>query len=775
MPADSPFRVSWWYRTTFLVPFTMRGHHLSLHLDGINYRANVWLNGRRIATSDQVAGTYRVYEFEISSVAHFNDNNVLAIEVFPPEPDDLAWTWVDWNPAPPDKNMGIWRPVSVTASGDVTVRHPFVTSHVVGERADLTVSAELRNLSAGRVNGTLRGHIEKTVFEQNVELAPGETKTVTFAPDRFPALHAPRPRLWWPADMGVPNLYPLELEFHTRSGISDRAAVEFGIREITSEIAASGGRQFFVNGRPILIRGGGWAPDMLLRANPDRQEAEMQYVRNMHLNTIRLEGKLEDEHFFNLADRYGVLVLAGWCCCDQWEKWNVWKPENRTIAAASQHDQICRLRRHPSVLAWLNGSDNPPPPDIETMYVDILKALNWPNPFLSSATAKRTTVTGASGVKMTGPYDWVPPSYWLLDATHGGAAGFNTETSPGAAIPPIESLRAMLPADHLWPIDDVWNFHAGGGQFKDVQSFAKAQDSRYGESAGIDEFATKAQLMTYEGERAMFEAYARNAPASTGVIQWMLNNAWPSMIWHLYDYYLRPGGGYFGTKKACEPVHVQYSYDDRSVLALNGTGHAISGATVVVRVLNLDMTERFTLTQAVDLPAGSRARALVIPELQGLSSTYFVDLRLRDAKGLVLSSNLYWLGTKTDDLDFEKSTWYGTPVKSYADFTALKDLPLVNLTTSTARFARSADGVDREEAKVTISNRSKSLAFFIRLQINMGNGEELLPVLWDDNYISLLPGETREIRATYRRQDRGSRGAVISISGWNVNQLRIGS
>jgi exo-1,4-beta-D-glucosaminidase len=767
MPADSPFHVSWWYRTEFTLPATMRGQHLALHFDGINYRANVWLNGRQIAKSDEVAGTYRLFEFDVTDVAQAGRPNVLAVEVFPPEPDDLAWTWVDWNPMPPDKNMGIWRAVSVTASGDVAIRHPQVVSYVdvPANRADLTVSAELRNLTSKPVHGTLKGSIGTVIFNRGVDLGPAERKVVRFTPDDVAALRIAKPALWWPADLGAQSVSQLNLDFQIGSTSSDRQTMTFGIREITSELNAQGGRQFSINGRPILIRGGGWAPDMLLRANPDRQEAEIRYTRDMHLNTIRLEGKLEDEHFFELADRYGILVLAGWCCCDQWELWAKWKPENRTVAEASQRDQICRLRSHPSVLAWMNGSDNPPPADVEQMYVDILKNLDWPNPYVSSATAKRTAVTGASGVKMNGPYDWVPPSYWLLDATHGGAVGFATEISPGAAVPPIESLRKMLPADHLWPIDDVWNYHAGGGQFKDLQSFTKALNARYGEASGVEDYATKAQLMTYEGERAMFEAYARNAPAATGVIQWMLNNAWPSMIWHLYDYYLRPGGGYFGSKKACEPVHIQYSYDDRSVVVVNNTNAGIAGAKVEARVLNLDLAEKFSRSSAIDLAANSHPRAFVIPELAGLSSTYFVDLRLKDASGQTLSSNFYWLGTTMDTLDFPKSTWYTTPVTSYANFTALKDLPAATVKTALLLSNQGDDQV----ARVTVQNTGKILAFFIRLQITKApGGEEVLPVLWQDNYFSLLPGETRQITATFRAKDAGSARPALVVTGWNV-------
>ena len=207
---------------------------------------------------------------------------------------------------------------------------------------------------------------------------------------------------------------------------------------------------------------------------------------------------------------------------------------------------------------------------------------------------------------MTGPYDYVAPSYWLLDKTRGGAHGFNTETSPGPAIPPIESLRRMLPEDHLWPIDSWWDYHAGGGAFKDLKIFTTALDARYGPSTSVEEFARKAQVMAYEGHRAMFEAFGRNKYTSTGVIQWMLNNAWPSMIWHLYDWYLRPGGSYFGAKKANEPLHIQYSYDDASVVVVNSFYQAFPGMKARARVYNIDMTREVRQRRRAGCGRGQR-------------------------------------------------------------------------------------------------------------------------------------------------------------------------
>jgi exo-1,4-beta-D-glucosaminidase len=282
----------------------------------------------------------------------------------------------------------------------------------------------------------------------------------------------------------------------------------------------------------------------------------------------------------------------------------------------------------------------------------------------------------------------VPPGYWLLDNKLGGAHGFATEISPGPAVPPVESLRRMLPPEHIWPIDEVWSYHAGGGQFKTLTVFTDALNARYGTAKNVEDYAMKSQLMTYEGQRAMFEGYARNKYTSTGVVQWMLNNAWPSLIWHLYDYYLLPGGGYFGTKKACEPVHVQYSYDDRSIVAVNNTRRTQPRLKLTAQVFDLDLAEKFTKTVDLDLPADANVRAFVIPELQALTQTYFLKLTLEAQDGALLSSNFYWLSMKEDELDWTKSTWYYTPTQSYADYTPLQNLAPVVLNASGSTVRR---------------------------------------------------------------------------------------
>ena len=783
MQPDSPYAVAWWYRKEFSLPPDYAAKTVWLNFRGINYRANVFLNGKKIADSRDVAGAWRTYEFNVTG-AVTPGTNVLALQVWAPTEDSLAITFVDWNPLPPDKDMGVFREVYLTASGPVAVRHPAVISKVdspANDAAHLTVTALVKNASDRPVTGTLQGRIGNIEFSQPVDLAANESKNVTFSPDQYPQLNLTKPRLWWPAQMGSPDLYDLDLTFEIDSTASDWSRTKFGIREITSEVIENAPnrlkRLFKINGKNILIRGGGWTPDMMLRQDAQRMADEFRYVKDMGLNTVRLEGKLESDAFFETADQQGILVMAGWCCCDFWERWEKWKEEQGEVAKASLRDQIYRLRSHPSLLTWLNGSDNPPPPEVEEMYLQVEKDLLWSNPILSSATAKPTTVTGESGVKMTGPYDYVAPSFWMTDSHRpaaeqlcseggcGGAYGFNTETSMGPAVPTIESVRRMVPKDHLWPLDEYWNFHAGGGDFKSIQTFADALNARYGKAASAEDFTFKSQLMTYEGVRAMYEAYSRNKYISTGVIQWMLNNAWPSMIWHLYDYYLQPGGGYFGAKKALQKLNPIYGYDDRSIWLVSSQYADVKELKLTARVFNLDATEKFSQEIRVDSAAAdSTTRLLQLPQIEGLSPVYFLDLRVMDSAGALVSSNFYWLTTNTETLDWAKSSWHNTPTQSYADYTSLAQLPKVRLTVSSRTEREGEQSVTR----INLQNPTKSIAFFVRLKVNNSKGgEEILPVLWEDNYISLLPGEKREIAATYRT-DLSTSKPDVEVHGWNV-------
>jgi len=772
MPQDSPFRCSWWYRIEFRLPADYAGRRVWLNFDGINNHANIWVNRRRIANATEVAGAYRTYEFDVTSLLSQTHVNAIAVETIAQTETDLGINWVDWNPAPPDKDVGLWRDVYLRQSGPVAIRYPQVITHLPErslDRADLTVEAELHNATAQQVTGVLSGQIETIAFKKTVVLDPEQSLTVQFSPGEFRQLEIAHPQIWWPAQMGTPNLHELSLRFTADHEVSDSETIQFGIRDISSEVDGQGHRIFRVNGQRILIRGAGWAPDMLLRESPERLKKEFRYIRDLNLNAIRLEGKMETQDFYNLADEQGVLVMAGWSCCDYWEQWRRWKPGDLAIAAASLRSQILRLRSHPSALVWLNGSDTPPPANVENAYIEALQQADWPNPYVSSASASPTTVTGPSGFKMTGPYDYVPPDYWLTaDGKYGGAHGFITEASAGPSVPSIDSLKMMLPPGGLTPDSAAWNFHAGSLGFKDLSHVESAMKQIYGAPRGLGDYELKAQAMAYDSERAMFEAYSRNKYESTGIIQWMLNNAWPSLIWHLYDNYLQPAGGYFGAKKACEPLHVQYSYDDRSVVVVNSRYEAVSALNVTAQLYDFDLRHRFSKQVRLAVGADAVATALTIPEdaFRPASPVYFVELKLESSHGENVSTNFYWLSAKKTVYDWTKTSYRFTPVSSYEDFTALQSLPTTGALKISATIEAGGEG---PAVRVKLKNPDDKLAFQVHVAVKRHHDTaEILPVLWQDNYIELMPGEDREITAQFLSPDDLRGGAELHVTGWNI-------
>jgi exo-1,4-beta-D-glucosaminidase len=768
MPEDSPYRCSWWYRKEFTVPAADRGRTLWLRFGGINYRANLWVNGKKVADSTQIAGAYRTYEFDITAYAKAGQSNVVSVETFAPTETDLGINWVDWNPCPPDKDMGLVGAVDLVTSGAVSLRSPLVVTHLMADgSAELTAYAELHNSSATPVKGVVTAVIAGARVRQSIELPAGADQTVVFEPEKYPGLVVKHPELWWPYQMGTPHLETATAIFEEENGIvSDEQSVRFGIREVTSELTDQGHRLFKVNGKPILVRGAGWSQEMLLREDKRRLEQQFDLVEDMHLNTIRLEGKLETEDFFRLADERGILVMLGWCCCDQWEHWDKWTAENHSVATASLRAQMLRLRHHASLLVWLNGSDGPPPADVEKAYLDVEAETHWPNPTLSSASQQPTTVSGKSGVKMTGPYDYVAPSYWLADTNrYGGAYGFNTETSPGPAMPTLSSLKRFIPAAKLWPPDDVWSLHYGGGEFKALTVYNDALASTYGPAKDLDEYLRVSQTMAYAGERAMFEAYGRNKYTSTGVIQWMLNNAWPSMIWHLYDYYLDAGGGYYGSKKACEPIHIQYSYDDGSVFVVNSEYHAASRLEAEVRVYDGQSKLLYSQQAPVEAAADSSQKVMTIPrdKLPAGLPLYFVELSLRDGSKETVSRNFYWVAGKSTEFDWAKTDYTHTPAISHEDLTGLRQLPLSRVE---AELRLAGDG----RWVVHLRNPSKALAFQVAVAAVDESGQDIAPMPWSDNYIELMPGETRTLTA---KAPGRIPGASLVVSGWNIKTATI--
>jgi len=775
------FVTPWWYRAEFKLPKQQPGQHTILRTNGIIASADVWINGHLVADHADVAGAYPVHGFDVTRWVH-TGTNVLAMRVHPADPRmSLSMGWVDWNPTPPDNNMGPWRGVDIVQAGPVQLSYPYVLSTLSPDRARATLVAkvEAKNLDTVTHDATITGTMAGVPVRQTIHLAPGQTQVVSFSSSTTPGLALDHPKIWWPVGMGEHPLYPLEMTAAVDGAASDRVTATFGIRSVSSNLTKQGYRQFFINGKPLLIRGGGWAPDMFLRDDPTRMEAEFSYVLNLGLNTIRSEGKLENQGFYDLADRNGVLILAGWECCDKWESaaktgGSPWTDADMKVAEESMASEARLLRSHPSVIGFLIGSDNPPPGPVSKMYVDALHAADWSLPIISAAVPKGTAEAGPSGLKMDGPYDWVPPSYWYADKL-GGAFGFDSEVSAGADIPRLEDVQRMLSPQEqeaLWKYPAARQYHASAdwSTFAVLTPFDNALAQRYGAPTSLADYVAKAQLDNYDNVRAQFEAFNAHMDAdkpATGVIYWMLNNAWPSLHWHLYDYYMNPAGAYFGAKKANELVHIQYSYDTKGIVLVNHALDDVHDLQANIRVRNLDGSVRFEKRlQNIDLAGNHTQQVATLPAITGLSSAYFIELDLASSDGKPVSRNVYWLSTRADVLDWAGSNWYLTPLKQYADLTALQSLPTA---TSEVRATTQREGND-DVTTVTLSvpASSKAVALLQHVSIRRGaHGNLALPIRWNDNDVTLWPGESMVLTARYASQ--GTAEPVVEVSGWNVS------
>jgi exo-1,4-beta-D-glucosaminidase len=779
---DPQLDAPWWFRKEFMIPRTEIGKDVVLILHGINYKANVWLNGVLIADSNQIMNPFRIIELNITKQVRMlaATPNVLALEIRRPvnpnhQGGDLAIDYADWIHYPPDYNGGIVNDVEIKTYDRVGIRYPLVTTRFDLPSLDvahLTVDALVRNYSANPQDVTVKGKINnEIVFQKSVHLEGKAIANVTFTPADFPQLNVSHPRIWWPWQYGKPELNHLELEAVHENTVSNTLNEDFGIRQITSEMIDDKSRVFVVNGKRIVIRGAAWSPDIFQRRSPRRQEQEIRLYRDMNMNVVRSEGKMEDDNFYALCDKYGMLVMTGWMCCGAWQYPENWDAAKRASAMASDTSVILWLRNRPSLMVWLNGSDMPPrDTTVERDYLNIEAALKWPNPLLATANESPSKVSGHSGVKMSGPYEWVPPIYWETDTAqkYGGTYSFATEISPGPSIPPYESLIKFIPKDSLWFTSATWKYHCGTMDFGTTNVFNDALQGRYGNATNIKDYIAKAQAQNYEAHRAMMEAYGlRKYHTATGVVQWMGSNPWPGLIWHTYDYYLYPAGTYFGMKKSMEPLHIMYSYANHTVFVTNTQQQAFSGMTAEATIYNLDGAVKFTKRITAAVEADGVRECFALPTVADSPATWFLRLQLTDAHGGVKSINWYWLSKKGDALDWGKSTWYMTPQSGYADYSALQTLGKTALTIAPAAGIKRADST---AYAVTITNTGKTVAFQVHLRALKGrSGDDILPVIFSDNYLELAPGETRVVSCTYGDRDTEGKAPFFLATAWNID------
>jgi hypothetical protein len=755
---ESLVQTSYWYRTVVRVPRTYLNRHVWLNFDGINYSAEVWVNG---AQAGAIRGAFLRGIFDITAQVKPGQRAVVAVLVTPqPHPgvphehtlrdgvgqnggitaidgpaflSTIGWDWLD---AVRDRDTGIWQKVFLSTTGPVVLKDPLVTTELPlpkTDSADVAVQATVENLTGKPIVGIVRGTIENIVFRRQVTLAPHSSQQVSFDAKNTPTLHMEHPRLWWPAGYGEQNLYRLRLEFRTGLAISDAKDVDFGVRKISYSVPGTDTLTISVNGVPIFIRGGDWGLDEAMkRVTRERLDTEIRMHRLANLNLIRnWVGQSTSEDFYELCDKYGLLV---WDEFFQPNPLDGPDPTDIPTYIANVRDKVLRYRNHPSIILWCARNEGDPPPDIDAALRTLLAEVDptrlyWPNS------------TDGPGVRSHGPYYWRSPrEFYTVKDDY-----FKTETG-SVSVPTLESIHGMMPEKDWETIDDDWAEHdlAKGNQHGDLYPGIIA--ARYGAFRNLADFVRKAQMANYEAFRAMYEG--RNAllfRPTTAVITWMSNPAQPSFVWQLYHYDLEPMSSYFAVMHASELVHIQYNEANGQVQAIDNKPEPVADAVARIAVYNLDGSQVYEhetkLTAAPE--AATNLGPIDFPAT--LSSVHFIELELRDNAGQLLSSNFYWRA-QPDHPD---------------DLTALNQLPTVTLT---ARAERE----NNHRLTVTLSNHGKTIALMAHLQLRKRSGGRILPAYYSDNYISLLPGESKTVTIEAYLGDFVPIEAVVFVDGWNV-------
>jgi len=823
------FSVPWWWRTDF-TPNLQAGQVATLILNGVVGSANVWVNGQEVATSAAVTGAYTKFTFNVTGLMRAGTNS-LAIEVNPNNPQTMfTLDDVDWNQIPPDNNTGIQFPVQLAVDGALSDGNAHVVENNAANLSSstLTVKTDITNNTATAQAGTVTATITPPgsgapiTVSQNVTVPASTTQTVAFTPAAFPGLTITSPQVWWPYQMGAQPLYTLATSVAQNGTTLNSTSETFGIRTVTSYLTGSnsaepaGARAFKINGVPIVTRGGGFSPNIFLHYSAADIAKQVALMKAMGVNTIRLEGHIMPTDFFEQMDQAGLLVNAGFQCCDAWEL----QSSGLTATADFQVMQNSalaigqNLRNHPSVSSF-QWSDLAPTTQQESVTLTAFQqadltdsTFSSPVPIISSAEYRSSTQLGTSGEK-EGPYDWVPPNYWY-DTTHfdtndstqtnaGGSWGYDSEQSAGDTVPTLDSLNRFMSAtdlSNLWQNPKFNQYHLNyeprcktGYSFGTLCHFDAAMNARYGTPTSLSQYVLQAQAQDYENTRAQFEAFidhSTNTPLpSTGTIYWQMNKGWPSLLWNLYGNDGDQAGSYFGAQEANRSLHALYALDNGTVTLDNLSNTSQSGLSVESKVFNLAGAVLDDQTAStITLGSQQVLNKVLTPKVPSGSpvQVYFVELLLKQ-NGTLVDRNVYWLSTQADAVNWTKSL--GQPqgvISTYANLQSLGTLPQSSVTaTSSTTTQAGPDGADRATTVTITNNSASTVAFLLRADVRRGTAagqelagdNELQSSIWQDNDITLFPGESQTLTVTWNSADLQGATAVVSVSGWNVPKIDI--
>ncbi|HYK43795.1 MAG TPA: glycoside hydrolase family 2 TIM barrel-domain containing protein [Parafilimonas sp.] len=803
----NPWKKPYWYRTTFSVPATDKGKFFQLIFKGINYRAEVWLNGNRIADSSQMAGMFAEYFLNATSAINAGGVNVLAVKIYPLDEPGLpahpqlnalgdfyanggptgdigknvtmlcSAGW-DWIPEVHDRNIGIWQPVYLRTTGQVIIQQPHIITDLPNlpdtSIAKLTLRFTLSNHANATSNGKLKLIISPETFEgkafiieQNVSVAANDKKDIELNADNVKQFVLNKPHLWWPNNYGNPDLYRMRIQYINGNDISDDTSFLFGIRTVSSKATTVNGwirRDFYVNGKRVHLVGGAWVPDMMLNRDSIRNDYELHLCRNANVNLVRIWGGGigETDDFYDCADRYGMMVWQDfWITGDTHGefKGSADYPPQGDVYVRNIVSTILRIRNHASLLVWTGGNEGHARKELYDAMRDNVATLDGTRPFIPSSSGFAKQPSGwkgswpddmPSGVYSGGPYSWQDAAQYYKLADAGKDWVFKDETGlpsqpPYSTLPKI--ISNLVPDPSLpYPLNDTWGYHdacSGNGHY---ELYYKAMKDRYGEPTSMKNFCDKMQLVNADGYRGIFEAAGHKLNETGGVMLWKLNAAFPSVVWQVYDWYLQPNAGYYFMQNACEPVHVQLNLDDSMVAVINRTYHPQPNLSVHVQVVDINGTSLYNETKNVNLDTTA------VKEISSLSSALekaegivFVVLHLKDAHGETISRNTYWM-------------------QPHHDYRMLSQMKPAQLS---VKVLHSTKEKNNYQYTIELTNTSGALAFFINPQL-MIDDEEIAPSFWSNNYFSLTANESITINLSCPVEKLNHKQPKLVTSGWNV-------
>lgn len=803
----NPWKKPYWYRTSFPVPAADKGKHFQLIFKGINYRAEVWLNGNLLADSARMVGMFEEFDLDASAAIHAGAENALAVKIYPldypglpshpqlealgdffdnggPTGDigknvtmlsSVGW---DWIPEVHDRNMGIWQPVYLRTTGQVTISKPRVISDLPNlpdtSLAKLSLELQLNNNDARSRHGALLVTISPETFAgqpisftKDLTIGASGSTTVRFTAADIPALMIQHPRLWWPNGYGDPNLYRVRLRFTDANGISDDTSIVFGIRTVSSlavDVSGFTRRDFYVNGRRVHLVGGAWVPDMMLNRDRLRYDYELRLCRNANVNMVRIwgGGLGETDDFYELADRYGLLIWQDfWITGDTngGFKGSADWPLQSSVFIDNVVSTIYRIRNHPSLLVWTGGNEGHARKELYDAMRDNVANLDGTRPFIPCSSGFSHAPKDwkgswpddqPAGVYSGGPYSWQDDAqyYRLVDGKRDWV--FKDETGIPSQ-PPYNTLARIIPNlvpdNNLpYPLNNTWGYHdacTGNGHY---DTYYKAMIDRFGAPVSMRDFSDKMQLLNAGGYRSTFEAAGHKLNETGGVMLWKLNAAFPSVVWQVYDWYLEPNSGYYFMQRACEAVHIQLNLDDSVVALVNRTYVKRPSLHYEAEVVGMTGKSLFKQEGHATLDGTDVKEVLslrdILSRTEGVS---FVLLSLKDERNMTLSQNVYWM----------------SPGHDFADLRAMPSAKVRTTVAATRQLGKYT------EWTLQFTNASPVLAFFLNPQV-IRNGEEVLPSYWSDNYFSIPAGKSITVKVSCPAAEL--RGAVpqLRLEGWNI-------